>query len=130
MKNSRVAMVSMIDSHIESKSKICIVGYALNPKKLRRGNSDAGDPSPRPDSARRQPQTALNLPKVGNAEITVISAAELCGSITSPRINSSAIWRGGGLADIVSIGTVYEGVQFVQWDPEIPPEEQVINFYH
>ena len=36
------------------------------------------------------------------------------------------VWQGGGLADILgNIDAVVEGIQFMPWDPELPPSSQV-----
>lgn len=80
---------------------ICRVGYALNPKKLRKsGSIDVQTATVRPSSS----------------ESTSICA------VATP---SEALWRGGGLADIISDGIECEGVQFIPWNYEVPISQQV-----
>ena len=86
---------------------ICRVGYALNPKKLRKsGSIDVQTPSAPLSSSESPSIPALGIP--GNLGISV-----------------EALWRGGGLADIISDGIECEGVQFIPWNFEVPIPLQV-----
>jgi len=83
---------------------ICRVGYALNAKKLRKGDDSGKDATSKVVSA-------------GHSTPSSSGAAEGAAS--------TKIWRGGGLADIISDGVEIDGVQFIPWDYEIPVHEQV-----
>jgi hypothetical protein len=109
---------------------ICCVGYALNPKKLRKSGSG-------PDEKSLSRDNAAGSINHNNDSLSVAHSSSYSGSINSNADNSSGIcnsrnindseqiWRGGGLADIVSDGLECEGVQFIPWNYEIPVALQV-----
>lgn len=80
---------------------ICRVGYALNPKKLRKSGSIDVQTAPISQSLPESPTICATVPLL------------------------QAIWRGGGLADIISDGIECEGVQFIPWNYEVPISQQV-----
>lgn len=82
---------------------ICRVGYALNPKKLRKSGSI---------DVQTAPTSTLSSESAG-----------IC-AVATP---TEALWRGGGLADIISDGIECEGVQFIPWNYEVPISQQVSN---
>ena len=82
---------------------ICRVGYALNPKKLRKSGSIDVQTAPTSTMSSESPS--------------------ICAVATS----TEALWRGGGLADIISDGLECEGVQFIPWNYEVPISQQVSN---
>mmetsp|Transcript_36315 Transcript_36315/g.34318 ORF Transcript_36315/g.34318 Transcript_36315/m.34318 type:complete len:139 (-) Transcript_36315:1494-1910(-) len=116
---------------------ICCVGYALNPKKLRKSGRE-------PDEKSLSRDNAAGSINHNNDSLSVAhSSSSSSGSINSNADNSNSsicnsrnnndseqTWRGGGLADIVSDGLECEGVQFIPWNYEIPvalqPEFHVI----
>jgi hypothetical protein len=81
---------------------ICRVGYALNPKKLRKSGSD-------------EPPSQL-------VQTPAVPSSSSHGNSSS---NDDIIWRGGGLADIVSDGVECKGVKFIPWNYETPLSQQV-----
>ena len=83
---------------------ICNVGYALNPKKLRKSGIDEASKSSEQAAALSPP--LLDSRSVSNQSI-------------------SPIWHGGGLADIISDGVECEGVKFIPWNYEVPISHQV-----
>ena len=87
-------------------SNICRVGYALNAKKLRKGE-DGNKPK------------SKNVHSLGEIFLGTDPGQE-CKNRTETNI-----WRGGGLADIISDGEEIEGVQFIPWDYEVPVHQQV-----
>lgn len=74
----------------------------MNPKKLRKSGSD------------EPPFQLTQTPAVP-------SSSSHCNSSG----NDDAIWRGGGLADIVSDGVECKGVKFIPWNFETPMSQQV-----
>ena len=82
----------------------CNVGYALNPKKLRKSGID--------DAGIISEQAAI---------ITPLSSS----GRTAANQQLSPIWHGGGLADIISDGLECEGVKFISWNYEVPIPNQV-----
>ena len=98
---------------------ICAVGYALNPKKLRKSSLDDASVL----------TTGLGLPLEQSSEQSSTIQSPSSGSSQlqlSPRINSSgSVWRGGGLSDIISDGLECEGVKFIPWNYEVPISLQV-----
>ena len=95
------------------------VGYALNPKKLRKSSLDDASVL----------TTGLGLPLEQSSEQSSTIQSPSSGSSQlqlSPRINSSgSVWRGGGLSDIISDGLECEGVKFIPWNYEVPISLQV-----
>lgn len=85
---------------------ICRVGYALNPKKLRKSGSIDVQTAPISQSSPESPT--------------------ICAAVAPVE----AIWRGGGLADIISDGIECEGVQFIPWNYEVPISQQVSDTSH
>ena len=82
---------------------VCVVGYALNPKKLRKSAKKTSDA----------------------AESTSIEASSSSTPYTSQDTNFK--WRGGGLSDILAapiVDTELYPVRFVPWDYEKPLDEQ------
>ena len=86
---------------------ICRVGYALNAKKLRKGEDSD------------KPKTSKNVHSTSGSVLSKYPGQE-CTKRTE-----MSIWRGGGLADIISDGEAIEGVQFIPWDYEVPVHQQV-----
>lgn len=87
-----------------SARKVCTVGYALNPKKLRKSSHDRTNVDERESS--------------GNSQSIPIQKREV-------------EWKGGGLADILETGSCYSSrsdddviVNFVALDYEVPIEQQ------
>ena len=107
--------IRTMSEYCRQDPRACIVGYALNPKKLRKSNSEIGDLTPPTTSCRKQ------LPCKNDKDSPSLVPL---GTDVSVQSQLQLIWRGGGLADIVSGGLTCEGVQFVQWYPEIPANEQ------
>jgi hypothetical protein len=93
----------------------CRVGYALNPKKLRKSiteshsffNNNHGTPTFLGASFQQNDGTATQSP------------------LQLKTKHAAAFWNGGGLADIISGGVECEGVQFIPWNHEVPVQEQV-----
>jgi hypothetical protein len=112
---------------------ICCVGYALNPKKLRKSGSGPDEQS----LLKNNGNGLANLNDILSAAHSSSSSSSSSSSgISSDANNSDSIrnsrnnneeqvWRGGGLADIVSDGLECEGVQFIPWNYEIPVALQV-----
>lgn len=98
------------------EENVCRVGYALNPKKLRKGNDSGKDATVRSDPS---------------SSIHILSNSPAREEKLSPSMNndhqkaSTRMWRGGGLADIISAGVEIDGVQFIPWDYEVPLNQQV-----
>ena len=92
----------------QTASTICRVGYALNAKKLRKGE----------DSDKLK---SKNVHSSGE-----IFLSKYPGQECKYRTEMPSIWRGGGLADIISDGEEIEGVQFIPWDYEVPVHQQVV----
>ena len=86
---------------------ICRVGYALNAKKLRKGEDSD------------KPKASKNVHSTSGSVLSKYPVQE-CTKRTE-----TSIWRGGGLADIISDGEAIEGVQFIPWDYEVPVHQQV-----
>lgn len=86
---------------------ICRVGYALNPKKLRKSGSDV-----------------LSTPSVQTTAAQTSSAHANCSNICELKA-TGFVWRGGGLADIISDGIECNGVKFIPWNYELPLSKQV-----
>lgn len=82
----------------------CNVGYALNPKKLRKSGIDEAGIS--------SDQASIITPLSSGSHIAVSQQV-------------SPIWHGGGLADIISDGLECEGVKFISWNYEVPISHQV-----
>jgi inositol-1,3,4-trisphosphate 5/6-kinase/inositol-tetrakisphosphate 1-kinase len=105
-----------------SNNTTCIVGYALNPKKLRRSGV----------STEIQPFNSSNNNNISTNIDTIIESTnnEDINQIIDI-IKQKPIWKGGGLADILGDGkSIIDGVQFIPWDPEVPvhlqPKFQVL----
>ena len=94
----------------QGTNTICRVGYALNAKKLRKGDDS--------DKQKSKNVHSLRESLFGNYP----------GHQGKTRSTETSIWRGGGLADIISAGEEIEGVQFIPWDYEIPVHQQVLYF--
>lgn len=75
--------------------RMCKVGYALNKKKLRKSSFDKKD------------------------RVKANDTAVACAPIKSP-----AEWRGGGLADILDNSDDTGNIEFVEWNPEVPLNDQ------
>lgn len=78
-------------------AEICLVGYALNPKKMRKSSKE------------------------------LIHRQAVDGSSSSSQGKKTEVeWCGGGLADILenNADPVIDGVQFFPWDQDIPPLQQ------
>lgn len=89
---------------------ICSVGYALNPKKLRKSGLD--------ETTHQEPATPQQIsPRSSSTSSSCPTANQ-----TNPLTN---IWRGGGLADIISGGLECEGVKFIPWNYDVPIALQV-----
>ena len=86
---------------------ICRVGYALNPKKLRKSGSDA-----------------ISTQSVQTTAAPTSSTHEGCSNVCEVK-DSGFIWHGGGLADIISDGIECNGVKFIPWNYELPLSQQV-----
>jgi hypothetical protein len=110
---------------------ICCVGYALNPKKLRKSGSGPDEQSLSKDDGKgsvnlNDNSSAAHSSSSGSSSSGISSDANNSDSIRNSRNNNEEqIWRGGGLADIVSDGLECEGVQFIPWNYEIPVALQV-----
>ena len=102
-------MNAISQSDPQGTSNICRVGYALNAKKLRKGE----------DSDKEKSKSVHSLSDLFLGK----SSGPACKKRTE-----TSIWRGGGLADIISDGEAIEGVQFIPWDYEVPIHQQVIYF--
>ena len=101
-----------------TSSNICRVGYALNPKKLRKSGLETN--SPKLDDVCHE----SHLTKGNERSNSLVDDDTLnTGSANSKYTH----WKGGGLADIICDGAEYEGVQFVPWDFDIPATKQVID---
>ena len=98
--------MNAISRFVPETSNICRVGYALNAKKLRKGEDSVKEKTKNVHSS-----SDLVLNK---------SPGQECKKRTE-----TSIWRGGGLADIISDGVEIEGVQFIPWDYEVPIHQQV-----
>lgn len=88
----------MEDKHeiSDNGQMICLVGYALNTKKLRRSYCSQTSPD--------------KITKESNIDIVIVDDEK--------KLAHAAPWCGGGLADILSAGNS-DGVQFQLWDPTI-----------
>jgi hypothetical protein len=99
---------------MDNETGVCIVGYALNAKKLRKSSRDLSYAARNPKLAIAQMESAKNEGK---------------------RKADKLEWSGGGLSDILmdndedipsssNNGLSNQAVKFVQWDPEVPPTLQ------
>ena len=88
-----------MSSNSSSNSRKVVVGYALNPKKLRKSDTSITTPS---------------------SVITIIPTS--LESLSSP--STSTIWKGGGLADIlVNNSDDDDDVEFIPFDTELEPSQ-------
>ena len=92
---------------------ICSVGYALNPKKLRKSGLDVDSVIVSSNAIQPEQSKVISSPSSGS------------NHMSSQRDTVTSIWRGGGLADIISDGLECEGVKFIPWNYEIPISLQV-----
>lgn len=110
----------MSSPHSQLNSGVCVVGYALNAKKLRKSSHDrslVSDCSPISGHAKTFASNSETAPK------RKLSDVEAC--------YIEHEWKGGGLADILEsnsssspAGKDRSAVLFVQLDHEIPLENQ------
>lgn len=123
---------------------LLIVGYALNAKKMRKsGHSDNFDsslastgstsltgscdaPTTIPVSINSPPSMnpSTSFPSSSASPLLSSTSSSCDAAVSSVNVNNQ-VWRGGGLADILGDAkAIVEGVQFIQWDPEVPPSQQ------
>lgn len=133
---SLISIYTLLD--MSDSSGICIVGYALNAKKLRKSSKCEVIK----EITHINNETNINI----KPSIMIINPLNQCNPIddcTSSDIldnvnNSIMEWHGGGLADILLVNTNSNNqitssssttnadniVQFIPWDYEIPIENQ------
>lgn len=88
---------------------ICVVGYALNKKKLRKGDTDILSPLP--------PETTNIILEAPDSNC---KAGDPCHLIHS---SLSSVWKGGGLADLLH-DREDASVRFLPVDFDLPPDQQ------
>lgn len=120
---------------------ICSVGYALNPKKLRKSGLEetTNTTQTNPSQSTQQQEIASIHPSlhpslhsspcssgsVSNTAISTTSTSQLTSQANCHATPLTNTWRGGGLADIISGGLECEGVKFIPWNWEVPVAQQV-----
>jgi hypothetical protein len=109
----RNALRSQEFLHDDGGDDVCIVGYALNAKKLRKSGVAAG-----------------HFDSVSTTKDSHTTTEHDKSTGRNKTVNKNEVWRGGGLADILfqhdrNGQPVVDGVKFCAWDFDKQATEQV-----
>ena len=128
-------IMTSINNNISSDNRKLIVGYALNPKKLRKSEtstssnkSTAGTTitsSPLSIMTKtaipsQPPPPPLSLSSSSTTTSSSLSSSSLSSSSSQ---STTTIWKGGGLADILISNNCDDNIEFIPFDPDLDINE-------